>query len=320
MWFRRILRLNNEPESLVKSSAEIQRSISASINPAIFRQLNRLQIQASKELSGSRTGLRSSHRRKPSTEFIEHRSYSAGDDIRYVDWRASARQDGVIIRQGELTKSVSVFLLIDCSGSMHWGAPPKSALQKKLISMLAYLALDYGDRLYFQPYGGRGNQALGPISGKGQYNSTIRYLDQLNYSGEASLGKALSRLRTSVTSGGIVFILSDLLEPGRLFEILGGLPTPVWMVNVVHLLHPQELTPGISGSIELEDVETHKKVNFDLTARALAKYQQRVSDWQKSLDMACVEHSASYTLFNTNASLEGDVLPNLRAKNILVNR
>ncbi|MEN8240326.1 MAG: DUF58 domain-containing protein [Chloroflexota bacterium] len=290
------------------------------MSSAIFRQLNRLQIQASKELSGSRTGARSSHRRKPSTEFIEHRSYTAGDDIRYVDWRASARQDGVIIRQGELTKSVNIFILLDCSGSMHWGAPPKSVLQKKLASMLSYLALDYGDRLYLQPYGGRGNKALGPISGKGQFNSTARYLDQLNYSGEASLGQALTKLRTSVMNGGIVFILSDLLEADRLSEILGGLPTPAWMVNVVHLLHPQELAPVIRGSIELEDVETHKKVNFDLTARALAKYHQRVSDWQKRLDMACVEHHVSYTLVNTNASLEGEVLPNLRAKNILVNR
>jgi uncharacterized protein (DUF58 family) len=320
MWFRRIFLHGKQTDHSTDKSPLKTEGSSVVLSPGVFRQLDRLELRSSRELGGDRFGTRSSNRRKPSTEFIEHRRYVPGDDIRNVDWRASARQEGFLIRQGELTKEVNVAILVDCSASMHWGDPPKSVLQKKLATMLAYLALTQGDRLSLHPYGGNRNRALGPISGKMQFSQVLRYLENLNYGGEADLSQGLSGLRKKNSQGGILFVLSDLLEPGNLTNILSIVPAPVWWVNIFHLLHPHETNPEINGSYELVDSETLTKINYDLTAKTLRQYQERISTWQQNLVMACVESHSTYSIINTSASLEKEVLPQLRAEKVVVNR
>ena len=114
---------------------------------------------------------RVSNRRKPAIEFREHRMYVPGDDIRFVDWQASARQDQIFIRQGEMPKDVIVYLLLDTSASMLWGKTPKRNAQLSLAAALGYAALQNGDRLYVHAYGENNNPDFGPASGKGHLSS-----------------------------------------------------------------------------------------------------------------------------------------------------
>lgn len=318
MLFRRILRPDNtKPVTRRQTKAEVENNSSA-LPPSVFRQLDRLQIRGSRELRGERIGMRSSHRRKPSAEFLEHRAYVPGDDIRYVDWRASARHEHVFIRQGELPKEVIVYLLIDCSASMQWGRHPKSALQQSLAAVLGYLSLAHGDRVFVHPYGGSSNPDFGPVSGKGQFNNLLRYLRRLNYGGEASLGDGLRGLKQKISRGGIMFVLSDLLERGNLSAILSSVPVPLWWVNIIHLLHPQEIDPSLQGALELEDIETGVRANYDLTADAIRRYKRRIEEWQNKLELTCVENHASYTIINTESSIEKEVIPYLRSIQMLV--
>jgi uncharacterized protein (DUF58 family) len=318
MLFRRIFRLDKNNQARPKDQSSNLKMGSGLLPAGLMHQLDRLQIRGSRELRGERIGMRPSHRRKPSAEFFEHRMYVPGDDIRYVDWRASARHENIFIRQGELPKEIIIYLLIDCSGSMNWGENPKLELQKRLASIIGYLALSQGDRLYVRPYGGTGNVDFGPVSGKGQFNSFVRYLAKLNYGGEASLANGIRGLKGRITRGGILFVLSDLLERASLDDILGGMPAPLWWVNVVHMLHPHETKPVLRGALELVDQETGARANYDLTSDALKAYAERIEKWQNSLEMACVQNHAFYTLLDTEASLEKEVIPHLRSLKVLV--
>jgi uncharacterized protein (DUF58 family) len=318
MWFRRIFPPDKaKPAGSRRSSGAIQAKWDA-LPVGVLRQLDRLQIRGSRELRGDRMGQRQSHRRKPSGEFIEHRNYVPGDDIRFVDWRTSARYEGVYIRQGELAKDVVVYILMDCSASMQWGQTPKSTLQRKLALIFGYLALSQGDQLYVHPYGGSGNVDFGPVSGKGQFSQLVRYLGGLNYGGESNLASGIRSLRKRITRGGILFVLSDLLERGSLGEVLNDIPAPLWWVNIVHLLHPEELDPSLHGSLELVDIETGARANYDLTPEAIKSYQQRVIQWQSSLELASAENHAFYSMIKTDASLEREVIPYLRSVKMLV--
>ena len=54
-----------------------------------------------------------------STEFMDHRVYVAGDDVRRIDWNATARTDQLLIkRYQEEIRVPSVVLLVDDSKSM----------------------------------------------------------------------------------------------------------------------------------------------------------------------------------------------------------
>jgi len=319
MWFRRIFRPDNNPQPKRTARKQPrQGSTQIGLGPKEIRQLDRLQIRGIKALRGDRIGGRASFRLKPSVEFKEYRSYVPGDDIRFVDWRATARHENIFIRQGELPKDVIVYLLVDCTASMNWGLTAKSLAQRSLASALSYMALSQSDRLVIYPYGGEKNIEYGPISGKGYIPHVTRYLRHLSYGGSGSLHNAARRLTQKVSRGGVVFILSDLLEDGNLSDILSLFPAPRWWVNVLHLLHPYEIQPEIRGTYELEDSETGRRVNMDISQEALADYQKRVENWRNDLELVCVENHAFYNLIQTDWLLGEEILPYLRQYKVLV--
>jgi len=318
MWFRRIFRLDKLTPRVKRPRGEQDHSVISRLDSEALRQLNRLNIRGSKSLRGDRVGLRPSNRSKPAVEFQEHRMYVPGDDIRFVDWRASARHENIFVRQGEMPKDVAVCLLLDTSASMLWGQRAKREGQLELASALGYTALKNGDRLIVIPYGDSPNIEFGPASGSGYLSSFIRYLNQLQFGGQSNLEIALKSLQQKISRGGVVFILSDLLERGDLSELLSYLPAPKWWVNVIHLLHPSELDPGIRGSYELEDRETGQLINFDLTNEAIKRYRERVDLWRSQLEMDAVEQHAFYCLVNTDWSLSREMLPFLRQHQVLV--
>ena len=319
MWFRNIFRLAKQiNRTTPKMAAGSDSGQTYRLSPVALRQLDRLAIRGSKALRGDRIGGRASNRRKPAAEFREHRMYVPGDDIRFVDWRASARHESVFIRQGEMQKDVIVYLLLDTSGSMLWGKTPKREAQLSIASALGYAALNNGDRLFIYPYGEFQNPEFGPVSGKGQLSGYTRYLNNLKYGGTSNLDRAIESLAQRVSRGGVVFILSDLLERGDLSDVLSSVPAPKWWVNVIHLLHPAELNPEIRGAYELEDSETGRLINFDLNNEAIRRYKERVSVWRDQLEMTSVAEHAFYLLLNTDWALDNEILPYLRERLVLV--
>ena len=82
-------------------------------------------------------------------------------------------------------------------------------------------------------------------------------------------------------------------------------------------LHPLELDPPQMGAVEMVDIETGASKNYDVTAEAVKKYTQRIEEWQKTLEMACIENWASYTHIPTDWVLEREVLAHLRAVQVV---
>ncbi len=287
------------------------------LNANTLRQLDKLQLSASRYLRGQRIGLRPSLRRVPKAAFREHRKYVAGDDVRFIDWKASARHDQVFIKQGEQPKASSVHILLDCSASMAWGDVPKSKAQLDLAAALGYLTLAHGDRLYARQLGGS-NVRLGPMQGKGQMTTYLQFLASLKYHGAVDLSEELASFAKTAPQPGLTFILSDLLGERDMQTGLDWFPVPSWEVVVMHLLHPQELQPVVHGNIRLVDAESGESANYDINADALDQYHVRLDAWRKSLDLACVESNAFYTLLPTDWSLESGMLPHLRSVQIVM--
>ncbi|MFN8424400.1 MAG: DUF58 domain-containing protein [Anaerolineae bacterium] len=70
---------------------------------------------------GSRTG----RRRTPAADFVDHRAYSPGDDLRHIDWPALARHDAVFVKLGRVAQAAEVRIILDVSASM--AAAPRSS-------------------------------------------------------------------------------------------------------------------------------------------------------------------------------------------------
>ena len=295
------------------------------ISAHALRQLNRLCLNTRLQL-GDPAGTRSSHRRKPAGEFREHRQYTPGDDVRYVDWKASARQEHIFIKQGEQQNAAVVYLLLDCSASMAWGSPPKTNAALSLAHALGYMALAHNDRLVIMPVNGSTTMGrpldslhpLGPLWGKGQAPVLSKYFQAVKFQGQVDMAQTLAGLgRRKISRGGLVLVISDLLGVQNLSAGLEALPAPLWNVVFLHLLHPQELSPELNGYFEMQDSETGEKKLYPVTPRVLKTYRQRLDAWRNEISQTCLERKAVYTMIPTHWSLENEILPQLRRDQVV---
>jgi len=310
MWFNAIFRRAKRERAARPDSVE------APLDAAFLRRLNRLALRTSPQLRGQAAGLRPSGRRLPSNDFREHRLYLPGDDLRHVDWNASARSEHVFIKLGERPREATIHVLLDNSASMAWGQPSKLWAARRLAVAIGFLALSHGDRLTLAGLS-HPAQRLGPAYGKGQVPRLLRFARDLPVAPQANALAAAQWLAAHHKRGGCVVLISDLLAVPHLRAVCAALPAPAWQVVVLHLLHPAELDPTLRGEVEFVDVETGAQANYDLDDDALARYRAHTQAWCAQMEQACFERRATYARVQSDWSVEQAVIPYLRRRGVI---
>ena len=76
-------------------------TISPLLDPRTLAGLHGLELRARRIVEGYVAGLHRSPYQGFSNEFAEHREYTPGDDLRYVDWKVFGKTDKVYLKQFE---------------------------------------------------------------------------------------------------------------------------------------------------------------------------------------------------------------------------
>src|SRR5450631_4168397 len=91
------------------------------LQPDVLTRATALGIAAQGVVEGLRIGDHKSPFRGFSVEFVQHREYVPGDDIRHIDWKVWSKTDRYYIKQFEEETNLRSTLVIDVSESMHYG-------------------------------------------------------------------------------------------------------------------------------------------------------------------------------------------------------
>ncbi len=160
-------------------------------------------------------GATASRRRGRGMDFRESRVYQAGDEIRHMDWRVTARTGRPHTKLFEEEREQELLLLIDHNPSMHFGtrARFKSVQAARAAALLTWAATAAGDRVGAVGFGGGLSAALKPAGGRRgalQVLRALREWDRAARAGESSsLQAALGRLHPLLRPGLRVVLLSD---------------------------------------------------------------------------------------------------------------
>src|SRR5689334_7118923 len=113
----------------------------ALIDQNFLEKLERLTIHWQRSFSGLVGGHNLSHFSGPGQEFLDHRHFHHGDDLRAVNWRAYMRLEKLFLKMFQVEPRVPVRMLVDTSASMlaHGGA--KFDYARKLAGALCYIGL-----------------------------------------------------------------------------------------------------------------------------------------------------------------------------------
>lgn len=159
------------------------------------------------------------------------REYVAGDDTRQIHWRTSARRGKLVVRTDRMERSQNIFLVLDTGRMMTARALGKTKLDHSLNAalLLAYSALQVGDKVGIMAIGQEIEAFLPPSSSPGQFarilESTYALLPKLD---EPRYYRALSGVSGKLKRRSLVVLFTDLIDErsstGLLRYSLGLLP------------------------------------------------------------------------------------------------
>src|SRR6266852_8574431 len=122
------------------------------LDAAFLEKLERLTIHWQKSLPGLVGGHNTSRFAGSGQEFLDHRQFHHGDDLRDVNWRAFLRLEKMFLKMFQLEPRIPVRVLVDISRSMTTGTPSKFDYARKLAAAMSYVALVRLDSISLQPF------------------------------------------------------------------------------------------------------------------------------------------------------------------------
>jgi uncharacterized protein (DUF58 family) len=205
-------------------------------------------------------------------EFVDHRPYAPGDDLRRVDWNAAARTDRLVVKRHAHDSALPVHLGIDLSRSMGVGDPSALAIAQEVARGLAYVALSGGATVTVVGLA-RSPVTVATVSRRGGLSAVETALRALHTHGDADVGRALRAYAGRARDTGVFVLLTDMLDGAGARECLRSLRP--FESSVVHLISAALFADPTSGPLRVQDAETGAERDLVWDDSAASAYARR---------------------------------------------
>lgn len=177
----------------------------------ILEKIKRITIKTRRIMTGVAQGACRSVRKGMGLDFDSLRDYMVGDDIRFIDWKASARSQSLLVKEFYQEQSLAIMVAVDVSGSMDFGSQGKNKIETAFELAFAIILMAYysGDAVGLVLYSDMMHVSI--PAGKGALH--IQHLF------EAMVNFKLSVKRKTKIKSTVDFLLSQKLKNAFLFII-----------------------------------------------------------------------------------------------------
>jgi len=269
--------------------------------PDVIARAQVLGLKARTIVEGLRVGDHKSPYRGFSVEFVQHREYVPGDDIRHIDWKSYGRSERYTIKQYEQETNFAGHLLLDASRSMLYGEGDTNKLEyaKVLTAVLAYLIVHQRDSVSLNVFDAGWRDRL-PASGQlGHVQTILHALESVDPREKTAIAPLLHDLASQVRRRGLVFLISDCFD--QVDSILDGLQHLRFQgheVIVFHILHPDEVDFPFTGMVKFDAMEETREV---LARPQLIRpaYLRALTKYLDDLQKGCEHNHCDYIRMNT---------------------
>lgn len=292
------------------------------LRPELIARVARLDLRARYVVEGFLSGQHRSPYLGQSVEFLQHRAYTPGDDLRRIDWKAWAKQDRYYVKQYKEESNLRCELLVDVSRSMRYGRGPLTKLDyaATVAVSLAYLLLRRQDVVGCLTFDERVRSVVPARHHHGQLESIIRALQQQEPRDKTDLGAVLRDAAERWPRRGMVVLLSDLLAPREgLDRGLALLHQQGHDVVVLHVLDDDEVEFPFEGTTRFEGLESADHLTCN--PRALRQgYLEGLRAFLHDVRQCCARRDADYALLRTGDPLDAALATFLHRRAALAER
>ena len=178
----------------------------------------RIQLPVMRKLLSIMDGQHSALRQGRGWEFMDLAPYQPGDDVREIDWAATARAGSPVIKRHEATANLQVMLVVDTGREMGALAPSgetKEDIALTACEAIAWLSVARGDQIGLVAGDAERVRFMPARSGNAHAETIMRRIEEdiTLSSPHSDVPKLLARARTVTRRRSLIVIVTDATQP-----------------------------------------------------------------------------------------------------------
>jgi len=276
-----------------------------------LEKLERLTIHWQKSFAGLVGGHNKSRFPGSGQEFLDHRNFHHGDDLRAVNWRAYMRLEKLFLKMFQVEPRVPVRLLLDTSSSMlaHGGA--KFDFARKLAGALCYVGLVRLDTIEIQGFSSHLGPRVVSAGGRHRFSGVMDGLASYKVSGVTDYLTSIREFIGANSQRGLVIIVSDFLDDNNCERALQYLTDFGHELMLLQIWADEDRVPPWTGELELRDSETGTGMKLDFDDDARKRYTASFDEYCSGLQTMALRSGGRYAGIATSQSLESVIFGDL---------
>ena len=262
-------------------------------DPKIIGAVSRLEFHARQVMEGVISGLHKSPYHGFSVEFAQHREYTPGDEIRYIDWKVAARSDRYYVKEFEEETNLKAYLLVDSSESMRYQGRRKPYSKFDYASILAAalssILMQQRDASGLVLFDDGVQRYVPPKATATHYTQLLEELVGAESRPKTELAPTFHYMADTVKRRGLIVVMSDLF--GDLEDVIAGLRHfrhRKHEVVVFHILDEDEVTFPFNDLTKFEGLELEPEILVDPRG-VREEYLQQFNYFCAELERRCRE-------------------------------
>jgi len=269
-----------------------------------LEKLERLTIHWHKSFAGLVGGHNRSRFAGAGQEFLDHRTFHRGDDLRAVNWRAYLRLEKLFLKMFQVEPRVPVRLLLDVSGSMTAHGGRKFDYARKLAAALCYVGLVRLDSIAIHAFSGRMARRIFSAGGRHHFPGVMDALAALVPGGPTSYMAVVRDFIGAYSQRGLVIVVSDFLDDHGCERALQYLADFGHELTLLQIWAEEDRTPPWTGELELLDAETGAALTLDFDQAARVRYTRAFDEYRSGVETMAMRSGGRYAGIATSQSLE----------------
>ena len=255
-------------------------------------------------------------------EFLDFREFTAGDDIRDVDWRITARSRHPQIRRYNDEVAADWFIVLDCSASMTHSSGDGSSddngrkwqLAVQSAAAMAYLLLNLGNRVSVLLFSNRIEQLVHLGRGDTHYASILQMLRQFTPA-KSGGGSDLRSCVSHIKHRSPVFVISDFLTADGMQDGLNALSIRGDRLHALQILSSQDYQLPEEQNIRFKDVETGQTITAELNDSERQHHHMALASFCDSLAGYCRKQDIRFSTHRDSENWKSVLIDHLLERN-----
>jgi len=276
-----------------------------------LERLERLTIHWQKSFAGLVGGHNASRFSGPGQEFLDHRNFHHGDDLRAVNWRAYLRLEKLFLKMFQVEPRVPVRMLVDLSASMSAHGGVKVDYARRLAAALCYVGLVRLDSIEIHGVTNRLSQRILSTGGRHRIPSVMDALAGMEAGGRTDYLTVVREFIGMYSQRGVVILISDFLDDSGCEKALQYLADFGHELMLLQLWAEEDRTPPWLGELDLRDAETGAALKLDFDEDARARYTRAFDEYADDLQKLALRSGGRYAGISTSQPLESVIFGDL---------